>query len=233
LKKLITFCPEEKAAEVRNAIFAAGAGTIGDYDECSFNSPGTGTFRPGATTNPYSGEKGKRAEEKEIKIESIYPAYLESKVISAMIKAHPYEEVAYDIIPLGNSHPRIGSGLIGELDKEVSEKEFLISLKKNMKTDLIRHTSLRGKNIKKVAVCGGSGSFLLAPAIAGGADVFITADFKYHQFFDADNQIVVADLGHYETEQFTGEIFYDLLKEKFSTFAIHLTKINTNPINYL
>lgn len=232
LLRLITFCPEEKADEVRKAIFSAGAGTIGNYDECSFNSIGTGTFRAGENTDPYVGKLGEQHHEKEVKIETVLPSHLESRVLSAMIKAHPYEEVAYDLIPLQNKHTQVGSGLIGELE-EIEEMAFLKHLKSAMKTNGIRYTALKGKKVKKVAVCGGSGSFLLQDAIRAGADVFVTADFKYHQFFDAENQIVIADVGHYESEQYTSELFYEILQKKFSTFALHLSKINTNPINYL
>lgn len=233
MKRLITFCPEEKAEQVRMAMFNAGAGRIGDYEECSFNSVGEGTFKAKEGANPYVGEIGKLAREKEIKIETIYPVWLESKVVSAMIKAHPYEEVAYDLIALTNTHSGYGSGLVGELVSEVTELDFLKGLKNKMNTAVVRHTAIRNKMVKKVAVCGGSGSFLLGNAKQAGADVFVTADFKYHQFFDADNQIVIADIGHYESEQFTKELFYDILNQKFSTFALHLSKTNTNPINYL
>jgi dinuclear metal center YbgI/SA1388 family protein len=232
LKRLITFCPQDKADEVRNAMFSAGAGQIGNYDECSFNSMGTGTFRAGENTDPYVGKPGERHEEKEVKIETILPSHLESKVLSALIKAHPYEEVAYDLIPLSNVHQEVGGGMIGELE-ETDEMTFLKQLKTVMKAESVRFTALRGKKVSKVAVCGGSGSFLLRDAIRAGADVFVTADFKYHQFFDAEDQIVIADVGHYESEQYTSELFYEILKEKFRTFALHLSKINTNPINYL
>jgi dinuclear metal center YbgI/SA1388 family protein len=233
LKKLITFCPVDKAEGVRNALFAAGAGNIGNYDECSFNSEGTGTFRASHATDPYVGEHGKQNQEREIKIETIIPSYLQSKILKTLFTSHPYEEVAYDIITLSNHDQTIGAGLIGELKKETDEMTFLKQLKDSMKTDCIRYTALRNKNIKKVAVCGGSGSFLLNDAIKNEADIFVTSDFKYHQFFDAEGKIIIADIGHYESEQFTCEIFYDLLIKKFSTFAVRLTKKNTNPIKYI
>lgn len=233
LKKLTTFCPDDHAAALRTALFTAGGGAIGNYDACSFNTSGIGTFRAGENTNPFVGEKGKQHEEKETKIELIYPGYLESRLLKALFTAHPYEEVAYDILALDNANNSIGAGMVGDLAEEMEETTFLKNLKQTMKTDVVRYTALKGKKIKTVAVCGGSGSFLLKNAIAAGADVFVTGDFKYHQFFDAENQIVIADIGHYETEQFTMELFYDILSEKFSTFAIHLSKINTNPINYL
>jgi len=233
LKKLITFCPENKAEQVRTALFAAGAGNIGNYSECSFNSAGTGTFTAGNNTNPYVGEQGKQHHEKEIKIETIYPAEIESRLLKALFTSHPYEEVAYDIIALDNTQSTVGTGIIGELAMEMDEKAFLNELKTRMNASGIRYTALRGKKIKKVSVCGGSGSFLLKDAMAAEAHIFITADFKYHQFFDAENRIIIADIGHYESEQYTSELFYEILKKKFSTFAIHLSKINTNPINYL
>ncbi len=233
LKKLITFCPPEKADEVRNAIFAASAGSISNYDQCSFNSQGLGTFRAGEGANPYVGELGKLANEKEIRIETIFPAHMESLVLHALFETHPYEEVAYDVYALANTTNRVGAGLIGELKQEQDEMSFLNFLKNAMNASGIRYTTLQGKKLKKVAVCGGSGSFLLPDAIKSGADIFITADFKYHQFFDAENLIVIADIGHYESEQYTIQLFYDLLKENFNTFALHLSKINTNPINYL
>jgi dinuclear metal center YbgI/SA1388 family protein len=232
LKRLITFCPPDHANKIKQAIFDAGAGRIGEYDECSFNTNGTGTFRPSQNTNPFSGEPGKRSEDQEIKIETIYPFYLEKAVLSALWNSHPYEEVAYDIIALENKHQFIGAGMIGDLKEALTEKEFLDMVKTNMKTTCIRHTVLKNKQIKKVAVCGGSGSFLLKEAMNAGADAFITGDFKYHQFFDGEGKILIADIGHFESEQFTLEIFHDILKEKFPTFADYLTETNTNPVFY-
>ena len=233
LRKLAVFCPGSASADVRAALFSAGAGQIGNYDECSFNTAGTGTFRANAGANPYVGKEGVQHHENETKIEVIYAAHLESALLKAMFQAHPYEEVAYDIIPLANAHPYTGSGIIAELPSEMTEMAFLGHLKSVMKASCVRYTALRDKKVKKVAVCGGAGSFLLPNAIAAGADVFVTADYKYHQFFDAEGRIVIADIGHYESEQFTSELFYDILCKKFRTFALHLSKINTNPINYL
>lgn len=233
IKKLVVLCPDDKASIVRSALFEAGAGAIGNYDECSFNTNGIGTFRAGEGTNPYVGEKGKQHQEKETKIEVIYPGYLESKLLKALFLSHPYEEVPFDLISLSNPNNMVGAGMIGELKAEMDETDFLNHLKKTMKAEGIRYTALRGKKVKKVAICGGSGSFLLGNAKSSGADVFVTADFKYHQFFDAENQLIIADIGHYESEQYTMELFYEILSRKFTTFALHLSKINTNPINYL
>ena len=233
LKKLITFCPSSDVSKVRAALFAAGAGNIGNYSECSFNTEGTGTFKGNEDTTPQTGNKGKQNSEPEIKIETIFPANVQNSLLQALFKTHPYEEIAYDIIPLENTYNRIGAGIIGELEKEEGEKEFLQKIKLQMQTNCIRYSTLLGKKIKKVALCGGSGSFLLSDAISAGADILITADFKYHQFFDAEKNIVIADIGHYESEQFTKELFYEQLKKKFPTFALHLSNFNTNPINYL
>lgn len=233
LKKLVVFCPDEHTEAVRNALFMAGGGEVGEYEQCSFNTSGTGTFKPGEATNPFVGESGKLHREKETKIELIYPAYIEHKMVNALLKAHPYEEVAYDLLSLTNENKWVGAGIVGELADPIDELTFLKQLKITMKAESIRYTALLGKKIKKVAICGGAGSFLLKNAIRSEADVFVTADFKYHQFFDAENQIVIADIGHYESEQFTIELFYEILNKKFSTFAFHLTKINTNPIKYI
>ncbi|HEY6161971.1 MAG TPA: Nif3-like dinuclear metal center hexameric protein [Bacteroidia bacterium] len=232
LRKLVTFCPVDKAGKVRQALFAAGAGQIGNYDECSFNAEGFGTFRGSDDTNPYVGERGKQHRENELKIETIFPQYLEPAVIKALLNSHPYEEVAYDIVPLGNVHPRVGSGMVGEFKKEMDEKTFLKSVKSKMECGVVRHTAFTGKKIKRVAVCGGAGSFLLKAAIGAGADAYVSADFKYHEFFDAEGKILVSDIGHFESEQFTKDLFYSFLTDKFPNFAVRLTKINTNPINY-
>ena len=232
LKKIVTFCPLEHADNVRNALFNAGSGAIGNYDECSFNMEGTGTFRGGENTNPFVGEKGIQHREKEIRMELIFESRLEAKVIQALLLAHPYEEVAYDIYPLHNAYSRVGSGMIGDFETPMDARVFLNHVKSTMKTGVIRHTTLPENKISRVAVCGGAGSFLLADAIRHGAHAFITADFKYHQFFDADGKIMIADIGHYESEQFTIELFHELLVKKFSTFAIRLPEVVTNPVNY-
>lgn len=232
LLKLVTYVPFDDAEKVRNAIFKAGAGVISEYDCCSFNTEGKGSFRGSENTNPYVGEKGKIHFEDEIRIEVVLPDYLKNKIVAAMIKAHPYEEVAYDIYALENEHPRVGAGLIGELKTPLDEKEMLKKIKTKLKAKCIRHTALSNKKVQKVALCGGSGSFLLKNAIAAQADIFITADFKYHQFFDAENRIIIADIGHYESEQFTIDLIRDVLIKNFPTFAVHFTEINTNPINY-
>ena len=233
LSKIITYCPTDKADKVRRAMFDAGAGSIGEYDECSYNIEGVGTFRAKEGTNPYSGVVSEFHQEKEVKIEAVVLNHKVNTVVKNLIEAHPYEEVAYDVVSLSNKHQNVGSGVVGELEVEENEMDFLNRIKKDLKTDCIRHTNLRREKVKRVAICGGSGSFLLNNAIGAGADVFITGDFKYHQFFDADNQIIIADVGHYESEQFTSELIYEILNEKIPNFAVRLTAKNTNPLNYL
>lgn len=232
LKKLFTFAPVDNADAVRNAIFKAGGGYIGNYSECSFNVEGTGTFKGEAGSNPYAGEVGKQHQEKEVRIEVIFPAWLEKTIVSAMTDAHPYEEVAYDIVNLSNTHQAIGSGIMGELNDPMDEISFLTHVKEIFGVPVIRHTELTGNPVKKVALCGGAGSFLVAAAMAAGADIYLTADMKYHEFFDANGQMVIADIGHYESEQFTIDLLREILAQKFPTFAILKTQVETNPVRY-
>ncbi len=232
LRKLVTFVPENQLKAVQEAVFEAGCGYIGNYDSCSYFTSGTGTFRAGAGAQPFVGKINEFHTEAESRLETIFPAFLEAKVIAALKNAHPYEEPAYDIYPLSNAHPQVGSGIIGELKEEITEDTLLKNIKLAFKCKTIRHTALTGRKIKKVALCGGSGSFLLKTAMAQQADIYISADFKYHEFFDAEGKLLIADIGHYESEQFTNEIFYEVINKKFPTFALHLSKINTNPINY-
>jgi len=233
LRKLITFAPHANAEAVRKAMCDAGAGIIGNYDQCSYQSDGTGTFRAGPGANPFVGKPGELHREEEQRIEVLVEAHREKAVVKALLEVHPYEVVAYDIYTLENEHPAIGSGMVGELDTELGELDFLNHLKKTMQTGCIRHTALSGRKVKRVAVCGGAGSFLLKEAIASGSEAFVTSDYKYHQFFDADGKILLADIGHYESEQFTKDLLFQVIREKFPTFAIHLSETNTNPVNYL
>ena len=232
LMKLFTFAPVDHAAKIRQALFDAGAGNIGEYSEASFNSEGIGTFKGSAATKPFVGEPGKLHSEKEIRIELVFPAHLRNLLISTLIKNHPYEEVAYDIISLSNDYQSVGSGLMAELPEPLTEEGFLHMLKTSFNLSVIRHTPFLGKNIKKVAVCGGSGSFLIEKALKTGADIYISADIKYHEFFDANNQMVIADIGHWESEQFTTDLLIEILQAKFPTFAVLKSGIKTNPVNY-
>lgn len=232
LCKLQTYVPNDRAGEVRDALFEAGAGHIGNYSQCSFNAEGYGTFMGNELSNGYSGERNVLNTEAETKVEVIFPARLSSKILKALFTSHPYEEIPYEIIRMENEYQEVGSGMIGELPNEFSEADFLELLKYGLQTKVVRHTALLDKKIKKVAVCGGSGSFLLKNALKEGADAFVTADYKYHQFFDAEGKILIADVGHYESEQFTMDLLMEKIQKKFPTFAVCLTKCNTNPVFY-
>lgn len=232
LRKIITFCPENSVDKVRTALSEAGAGVIGNYSECSYNVDGFGTFKGDDSSNPSVGEKNKLEKVNEVKLEMIFPFAAKSRIINALLSVHPYEEVAFDIIKLENKEKSLGAGMVGELPEAIPVELFLKQLKKKMDCKVVRHTSAVKASVKKIALCGGAGSFLLANAIGVGADVFISGDFKYHQFFDADGKIMIADIGHYESEQFTPNLLYDILHKKFSNFALHLSEVNTNPIKY-
>jgi dinuclear metal center YbgI/SA1388 family protein len=233
LSKLVTFIPKENAGAVMTALYEAGAGQIGKYKNCSFQLEGQGTFMPTEGTNPYTGQPNTQEKVAEIRTEVIFPSHLKRPILNALREAHPYEEVAYYISSLLNDNQEVGSGMIGELDSPMEPLEFLRSLKDRMELKVVRHTSLLNKKVQKIAVCGGSGGFLLPKAIQQSADIFITADYKYHEFFDADKKIIIADIGHYESEVFTKELLMDVLMKKFRTFAINFSKTNTNPISYL
>ncbi|MFA5298105.1 MAG: Nif3-like dinuclear metal center hexameric protein [Lutibacter sp.] len=233
LKKLTTYAPVSVAEKVRQALFNAGAGTVGNYDNCSFNTEGYGTFKGNENSNPVFGEKGKLHIESETLIGVIFEKHKEKNILSALFKSHPYEEVAYEIVSLENSNQEIGMGMIGELEEEKSEIDFLNFIKNTMHSKGIRHSALLGKPIKKVAVLGGSGSFAIEKAMEAGADIYVTADIKYHEFYKAENKLIIADIGHYESEQFTKNILVDILTKKFPNFAVVLSQRNTNPIYYL
>jgi dinuclear metal center YbgI/SA1388 family protein len=233
LRKLQTFVPVGDLERVSAAVFAAGGGNIGNYSHAGFSTSGVGTFKGNEKSKPAIGQANQLEKVEEMRFETIFPAYLENKIMSALLAAHPYEEVAFDIISLENKNQQVGSGLIGELKKPLEIMTFLKSLKKNMKTDCVRYTAPIGRMVQKVAVCGGAGSFLLGDALAAGADVFITGDFKYHEFFSAENQLTIADIGHYESEQFTKDLILQHLSEKFPIIAAQISETNTNPIKYL
>lgn len=233
LVKLVTFVPTEYAEAVRQAMFNAGAGVIGNYDSCSFNIQGQGTFRAGDGTNPFVGEKGKIHFEPEVRVETIVPRHILNAVVKAMVEAHPYEEVAYDVYPLDLPYKKAGLGVLGDLPEPMNTIDFVKHVKQQFRAPCVRYTNPVKDFISRVAICGGSAISLLNDAIAANADVFITADVKYHQFFDAENRIVIIDIGHFESEQFTIDIFYDLLSKKISNFAVLKSKVRTNPINYI
>jgi len=232
LLKLEVYVPVAHAEAIRQAVFQAGGGHIGNYDECSFAISGEGTFRPREGANPTVGQQGVRHTDSEFLLSFMVPKWMRQRVHKAMVDAHPYEEVAHQWFTLGNVLQDVGSGMIGELPQDMAIETFFNMLKTNMNVPTVRHTKVVKESVRRIAVCGGSGSFLLQDAIVAGADVFVTADFKYHQFFDADGRIMIADIGHYESEQFTIELLGDWFRQKFPTFASHLTAIDTNPVFY-
>ncbi|WP_299115208.1 Nif3-like dinuclear metal center hexameric protein [uncultured Winogradskyella sp.] len=233
IKKLQTYVPKSSAEILRSALFKAGAGSIGNYESCSFNVDGEGTYKGNEDSNPVIGEKGKLHSESETAISVTYKKHLESNVLKTLFKTHPYEEVAYEITTLDNTNQNIGMGMLGELESEMDATACLHYIKQKMNTECVRHSKLLDKPIKKIAVLGGSGSFAIGAAKASGADLLVTADLKYHDFFSAEHTIVIADIGHYESEQFTKSFLVDYLSKKITNFAIILSKTNTNPVKYL
>ena len=232
ISKLVTFCPKENTSQVLKALHEAGAGSIGDYSDCAFVTEGTGQFKPLENANPHLGKVDELEKVAEDRIEVQLPVSLERQVLKALFKSHPYEEVAYFLSRVDNENQTVGSGMIGNLKQPLSSMDFLQHVKDRMELSCIRHTNLLSKKIKKVAICGGAGSFLLGQAIRSGADAFITADFKYHEFFDAENRLMILDIGHYESEVFTKDLLSELLTEKFTNIAPVLSTVDTNPVRY-
>ncbi len=233
LVKLVTYVPVAQAEEVRNALFAAGCGCIGRYDSCSYNVEGSGTFRAQEGTRPYCGAVGELHTEAEVRIETIVPAYRKAEAVRALLKVHPYEEPAFDLYPLQNTWQQAGAGVIGELEKPETELEFLKRVKKTFEVECLRHNKLMGREIQTVALCGGAGAFLLPLAIRQRADVFLTGEIKYHEFFGHEGEILLAETGHYESEQYTKEIFYTIIRDLFPSLDVQQTRVNTNPIKYM
>lgn len=232
IKKLTTYVPNKDADKVRRALFNAGAGAIGNYSNCSYNMLGLGTFKGNKASNPTIGKQGVLQQEKETFISVVFEKHLETKVLSSLLNSHPYEEVAYEIVTTDNLHQHIGMGMIGELPSSMDESEFLNFLKKRFNLKCIRHSKLLRKTIKKVAVLGGSGAFAIEAARSSGSDIYISSDFKYHEFYKAEDKLILADIGHFESEQFTKNLLVDHLTKKFRNFAIILSETSTNPINY-
>lgn len=232
LKKLSFFVPETHLEAVSRAVHEAGAGQVGNYRDCAFRTQGKGTYTPGENAKPFIGTVQQPSIEEEVKVEVLVPETAVACVMTALRNSHPYEEVAYFLHPLDNLHQGLGAGLVGELEVPMETEAFLDHLKKTMELSVIKHTSLIHKNIRKIALCGGAGSFLTGAAIKSGAEVFISADFKYHEFFDAEERIIIADIGHYESEKYTIDLLIELISNNFTNFALHYTKRNTNPVFY-
>ncbi|MBE0648992.1 MAG: Nif3-like dinuclear metal center hexameric protein [Bacteroidales bacterium] len=232
LKKLATFCPLDHADRIRDSLFSAGAGHIGNYDNCSFNATGQGTFRASEKARPFVGEKNSTHYENEIRIEVIFPQHVEQRVIEALRESHPYEEVAYDIYPLDNLFPHIGSGVFGSLPEPVMSGNFLEAVKESYDIKLLRHTNVGDKLIKTVAICSGSGSFLIQHVNHKGIDAYLTGDLKYHDFQGVSTDFLLVDIGHFESEHFVKEMLKELLIEKFPNFAVLISERESNPIKY-
>ena len=233
LLKLVTFVPTAFAEAVRQALYTAGAGHTGNYDSCSFSLQGEGVFRANAGCRPFCGETGKLHHEAEVRIETILPAFRKDAAVGALRSAHPYEEPAFDLYPLSNDWDSAGSGIVGELPENEDAHRFLLRIKEQFRAGCIKHSAIRPKAIRKVAVCGGAGAFLIPEAIASKADVFITGEARYNDFLDVENRILLAVIGHYESEICTKEIFHKIISKKFPTFALHLSNVNSNPVKYL
>ena len=233
LIKFITTVPLDHADNVRNAIFNAGAGHIGDYDSCSYNLHGEGTFKAREGANPHVGEINQLHFEPEIRIETVVPIIKKDEVIRALIAVHPYEEPVFDLYPITNERGQAGSGITGVLPEPIPEQEFLYMLKDIFKLHHVNYSRLRGKDIREVAVCGGSGAFLIPDAINYGADVLVTGEAKYNDFYDVEDKLLLATIGHYESEICTKELFYDVISEKYPNFVMHLSAFDSNPVNYL
>ncbi len=232
IKKLTTYIPKSNAKSLKNKLFGVGAGSIGKYDNCSFSYEGVGTFRGNESSNPIIGNKLKNTTQNEVCVNITFLKHLEEKVLSALREVHPYEEIAYEVKTLENINENIGMGMYGELSEPMSEHNFFDLIKNKLGIKFLKHSKLLEKNIKKVAVLGGSGSFGIEKAISVKVDAYLTADLKYHDYFKADNSILLIDVGHYESEQFTKNLLFDILTKKFPNFAIALTKTNTNPVKY-
>jgi dinuclear metal center YbgI/SA1388 family protein len=233
LVKLVCFIPSGHLEEVSRAVFSAGAGSIGNYNNCSFQVAGSGTFRAGEGANPFKGKIGAVHSERETRFETIMPRHLMNQVVEAMLDKHPYEEVAYDLFPLINKNQAFGLGIVGELEEESPFADFLIRVKRVLGLPVVRHSRLPDQPVRKVALCGGSGIQFIRLAESSGADIYLTSDIKYHSWFDVPGKMVLADIGHFESEQFAINVLAESLIEKFPKFAVYLTEVNTNPINYL
>ncbi|MFC3810484.1 Nif3-like dinuclear metal center hexameric protein [Lacihabitans lacunae] len=232
LMKLTVFVPKEYSGQMLDALYAAGAGEIGNYSNCSFRTEGKGTFKPNEKATPWVGTPGRYEQVEENRIEVIFPVFLKAKVLAGMRAGHTYEEISYFLELLQNQNQFVGSGAVGVLEESMATQDFLAHLKDKMKAQVIRHTEFHTSEIKTVAVCGGVGSFLLGAAKQAGADIFVTADYKYHEFFDAEKQIIIADIGHFESEQYTKDLLVEKISKKFTNFATYLSEIDTNPIKY-
>ena len=232
LKKLSTYVPKSDVDDVLQALHQAGAGAIGNYSECSFILEGKGQFRGNEKSQPHIGNPSEKTQVEEVQIQVVFESYLKEKIQNALITAHPYENIAYEIFILDNTLDKVGIGRIGKLAQPHTEEQFLSFVKEKLQTQLIRHSPFTRKPIETVAVLGGSGSFAISNALSQKADAFITADLKYHHFYQGGNTLLLLDVGHFESEQFIKNLIVDYLSKKLPNFAIILSHAKTNPVNY-
>lgn len=232
LKQLNVYVPKDHSENLKEALFDAKAGNIGFYDECSFTTEGSGTFRPIAGSKPFSGEQNVRENADEVMISVIFESFKQNQIVSEMKSAHPYEEVAHQIISLDNENQYSGLGMFGEFETEMDEAEFLKFVKDKFNLEIIKHSDFTGKKIKRVGVLGGSGASGIKSALAKKCDAYLTGDLKYHDYFLAESKMLLCDIGHYESEQFVGEQLFEILSQNFSTFAVLKSSEKTNPVNY-
>lgn len=233
LMKLETACPEEAVEPIKQAVFEAGGGNIGNYADGWFGVQGTAGFKPKAGANPSIGSIDHYMSKPEMKLEFVFPSHLQQGILQALKKVHPYEEFDYKIIRLENTNQEVGAGLVGDLSMPENTDDFLRRIKAVFGCGVIKYAGKKPSKINKVALCGGAGFFLLHAALSAGADVYITADVKYHEFFDAENRILLADIGHYESEQFTKELIADKLSAALGDLTLLVSNTDTNPVNYL
>jgi len=230
LSKIEFYIPKNYKENVLKKLFKIGAGKIGNYDSCSFQAEGLGTFKPDDNASPFIGKNNKFQKSNEVKVELIFESHLEKELINCLKNSHPYDEVAFYVTRINNKSKMIGSGILGSL--KIDTSNLLKKLKNIFKTKVIKHTVLNKNKVSKIAICGGSGSFLINKALKNNADAFITSDLKYHDFFEGGSKMLIVDIGHYESEQFTKELIFEYLSKKLVNIAIHLSKINSNPIRY-
>ena len=232
LKQLNVYVPNDHSENVKEALFSAGAGNIGFYDECSFKIEGKGTFRPIEGSSPFSGEQNIRENADEAMISVIFESFKQNQIVAAMKAAHPYEEVAHQIYQLENDNQYSGLGMYGEFETEVDENYFLNLVKEKFNLNIIKHSDLNNKKIRRVGVLGGSGASGIKAALSKKCDAYLTGDLKYHDYFLAESKMLICDIGHYESEQLVSQQLFEILSQKFSTFAVLKSSEKTNPVNY-
>ncbi|MBI4536287.1 MAG: Nif3-like dinuclear metal center hexameric protein [Ignavibacteriae bacterium] len=236
-RKIVTFVPTDHVDRVAVAMAEAGAGRIGNYDNCSFRMLGTGTFKANERANPVVGSKNVLEKVAETRLEMVVDQWLVPGVLKALKQAHPYEEVAHDVYPTENESDAFGMGIIGMLVRPMTLKSLLALIKKKLGARALRCTGSLNHKVSRIAACGGSGSELLDEAVRARADAFITADVKYHTFHDANGRIALIDAGHYETEHLVVQTMAKKLAQEMRRMRIHVpvfaSRTSTNPIVYV